>query len=122
MSPPPLHIAVSREIDAPPAAVFDTWLDAESVCQWLFATPGGAMEKVEIHPRVGGGFEIFERRGDMLATHFGTYIEIDRPRRLVFDFSTDRAATPSRVSICFEARESGCSVTLSHELDPQWAA
>jgi uncharacterized protein YndB with AHSA1/START domain len=80
------------------------------------------MEKVEIVPRVGGGFEIFERRGTQLATHFGTFVEIDRPRRLAFDFCTDREQGTTRICVDFEARAGGCYVTLTHELDPQWAA
>ena len=117
-----VRLVVTRRFEAPPEAVFDAWLDAESVCQWLFATPGGVMEKVELNPRVGGGFVINERRGDALATHFGTYVEIDRPRRLVFDFATDREQAPTRVSVDIVAEGSGCRLTLAHDMDPQWAA
>ncbi len=62
----PIILTVERHIDAPPERVFDAWLDAGAVGQWLFATPGGVMEKVEIDPRVGGKFLIVERRGDAL--------------------------------------------------------
>lgn len=111
-----------RQFAAPRGPVFDAWLDAESVAQWLFVTPGGVMERVRITPRVGGGFEICERRGEQLAAHYGTYVEIDRPRRLAFDFTTDRAEAPSRVDVDFEARDGGCLVSLTHALDPRWAA
>lgn len=118
----PLRLTVSRQFAASPEAVFDAWLDAESVVQWLFTTPGGVMERVQITPRVGGGFEVFERRGEQLATHYGTYIELDRPRRLAFDFSTDREQAPTRVSVDFEARDGGCVVTLTHEMDAKWVS
>lgn len=119
--PNEITLTVTRHFDAAPEVVFDAWLDAESAAQWLFVTPGGVMERVHIEPRVGGAFEVFERRGDQLATHFGTYAEIDRPRRLAFDFATEPDAAATRVTVAFEANGSGCLVTLTHELDAAWA-
>lgn len=118
----PVSIHVSHLIAAPPEAVFDAWLDAESAAQFLFATPGGVMEKVEINPRIGGGFEIVERRGAQMAAHYGTYVEIDRPGRLVFDFRTDPEGAPTRVTIACEAQAESCVVTIAHELAPEWSA
>lgn len=117
----PVLLTVSREFQAPPELVFDAWLDAESIAQWLFATPGGVMERVEVQPRVGGRFLVVERRGAMLASHFGTFVELDRPHRLAFDFKTEEAAPPTRVTVTFEARAGGCMVTLTHAMDAQWA-
>src|SRR6187549_2991706 len=83
----PILLVVKRTIDAPAELVFDAWLDQDSIRNWLFATPGGEMVRVEVDPRVGGEFIVFEKRGDMVAEHYGRYLEIDRPRRIVFLFA-----------------------------------
>ena len=117
----PIRLEVSRRIAAPPEQVFDAWLDPDSVGRWLFATPDGVMERVEIDPRVGGRFEIDERRGGELAEHFGEYLEIDRPRRLVFTFAAMRDAGFTRVTVTIAPDGEGSRLTLVHEMDPQWA-
>lgn len=114
-------VEVSRHIPAPPERVFDAWFDAEGLGQWLFATPDGKMERVEVDPRIGGGFRIDERRGDEVAEHTGTYVEIDRPGRLAFDFGTSFEATPTRITVTIEPDGDGSLLTLRHEgVWPDW--
>ena len=108
-------VEVSRHLAAAPERVFDAWLDPASLGRWLFATPDGAMERVEIDARVGGRFEIDERRGDDVAKHWGNYVEIERPRRLAFDFGTSFEATPTRVTVTIEPDGDGSRLTLRHE-------
>ena len=118
----PTALTVSRRFEAPAERVFDAWLDPDGVGRWLFATPGATMERVEIDARVGGSFMIAERRGEELAEHFGTYLEIDRPRRLVFQFATSHADAPTRVTVEIDPQGLACVLTLTHEIDPAWAA
>ena len=115
MTTPTAIVEVTRRIAAPPERVFDAWLDPDGVGQWLLATPDGVMEKVEIDPRVGGGFTIVERRGADLAEHHGEYVEIDRPRRLAFDFWTSFSEARTRVTVTIAAEGEGSLVTLTHE-------
>jgi uncharacterized protein YndB with AHSA1/START domain len=108
-------LTVERRIAAPPETLFDAWLDPDAAGQWLFATPGGVMEKIEIDPRVGGRFTIVERRGEDLAAHFGEYVEIDRPRRLAFDFWTSFSDERTRIIIEIAPDGGGSLLTLTHE-------
>jgi len=110
-------VRVTRRYAAAPERVFDAWLDPKVAGKFLFATPTGQMIKAEIDPRVGGAFVFVDRRPDMGdVEHVGTYVEIDRPRRLVFDFAVPKyEATLTRIILDFAPSGSGCELTLTHE-------
>jgi len=120
----PIILKVSRDFDASPEAVFDAWLDPAKAGKFLFATPDGEMLKVEIDARVGGRALVVERRASGDAHHHLQYEVIDRPRRLVFLFRADPAEEGAwtRVSIEITPKNAGSMLTLTHEMDPQWAA
>jgi uncharacterized protein YndB with AHSA1/START domain len=115
-------ISITRRFDFPMERVFDAWLDPAKVGKWLFATPTGTMVRVEIDPRIGGTFNITERRGDEDVEHVGTYLELDRPRRLVFSFAVPKYSTlVTRVSIDLKPLPGGCELTLTQEgTPPEW--
>lgn len=118
----PIVLALTRHFDAAPERVFDAWLDPALAARFLFATPGGEMLKIEIDARIDGGFTIVERRPWGDAGHYGKYVEIDRPRRLVFLFRADPSVEGwTRVTIEIEAEDAGARLTLTHEMDAAWA-
>lgn len=118
----PIEVRVEKHFRHPPERVFDAFIDPDRVGGWLFRTPEGVMEKAFYDPRPGGSFEIVERRGDDLARHWGEFIEIDRPRRIVFAFWVDEAPDDhTRVTVTFTAAGDGCDVVLIHDLEPHWA-
>ena len=110
-------IVVSRRFDVSPERVFDAWLDPARAAKFLFATPTGEIVKVEIDARVGGSFLIVDRRPEIgEAEHFGRYVEIDRPRRLAFDFALSKdMKDATRVTIDIKPVGDGCELTLTHE-------
>lgn len=117
-------LTVTREFAASPERVFDAWLDPKDAARFLFATPDGEMVTCEIDARVGGRGLIVERRAAGDAHHRIRFEEIDRPRRLVFLFSADPAEEGewTRVSIEIMPGPAGCTLTLTHQMDPAWAA
>ena len=120
----PVTLAVTRSFAAPPERVFDAWLNPEDARHFLFATPEGEMQTVEIDPRVGGRALIVERRASGDVHHRMQFEVIERPRRLVFLFAADpaREGEWTWVTIAIAPTPSGCTLTLSHELAPEWAA
>ena len=80
---PATQLTVRREISATAEELFDAFLDAESLGE--FMRPGSAKHSdVITDPRVGGEFEINMHVNDTTIRHHGVYREIDRPRKLVF--------------------------------------
>lgn len=117
MSNEPLRtVTVTRRFNASPERVFDAWLDPGVAGKWLFATPTGEMVRVEIDARVGGQFIFTDRRDGEDIDHVGEYLEIDRPRRLVFTFAVPKFSSQySQVSIEITPLKDGCELTLTHE-------
>jgi uncharacterized protein YndB with AHSA1/START domain len=123
--PQPVTVRVTRRFNVPIERVFDAWLTPSQAARFLFATRTGNVLHCEIEPAVGGSFVVTDRRpvadGDESffdAQHRGTYIEIDRPNRLVFDFVVEPYTdAPTRVSLDFvPLGVSICEVVLTHEL------
>jgi uncharacterized protein YndB with AHSA1/START domain len=114
-------IRLKRHFNASAERVFDAWLDSQHVGRWLFTNPKGQIVHVQIDARVGGSFSITRRDGEDIE-HVGKYLEIQRPRRLVFEFSVPRFSTQiTVVSIVIEPAGDGCDLTLTHTgVLPEW--
>jgi len=106
-------VRVSRRLEAPAERVFDAWLDPQNAGKWLFATPAGEMVRVEIDARVGGRFVFVDRRAGEQVEHTGEYLEIDRPRRLAFNFMVPKfSAEATRIQVDLAPAASGPGATL----------
>lgn len=110
-------VVVTQRYDAAPETVFDAFLDVGVARRFLFATATGEMIEAEIDPRVGGRYAFTERRPDMGdVRHVGEYLEIDRPRRLVFTFGAPQF-DPRMTTVTIEIRPlpGGCELTLVND-------
>lgn len=113
---------VSRVFHYPAERVFAAWLDPQLARQFLFATPGGEMVRAEVDPRVGGSFVFTNRRDGEDVEHVGEYLEMDPPRRLVFQYGiTGFNAPPDVVSVEFAHHPNGCELTLKHTMGAEYA-
>ncbi|TCP58156.1 uncharacterized protein YndB with AHSA1/START domain [Tumebacillus sp. BK434] len=117
-------VRVTRRFAVAPETIFDAWLTPELIGRWMFGPALREEEvlRIETDARVGGTFSFVVRRGDLEIDHIGRYLELDRPRRLVFTWAV--APDPidsSRVQIDIVPLETGCELTLTHELAAEWA-
>lgn len=117
---PQIAVPVCRQFSASAERVFDAWLDAGKVGTWMFSSD--EIVRMEVDPRVGGKFSFVVRREGEEIDHTGEYLEIDRPRRLVFTWGIPQASADfSRVVVEIVSLGTGCELTLTHELHPEWA-
>jgi uncharacterized protein YndB with AHSA1/START domain len=109
-------IRVTRHFTVSAERVYDAWLDAKVAARWLFATPTGQMVRAETDPRVGGTFVFVDRRDGQDEEHVGEYLELDRPRRIVFTFAVPRHSKEyTTVTVDIVPNGGGCDLTLTHD-------
>jgi uncharacterized protein YndB with AHSA1/START domain len=114
---------VRRRYRASPERVFDAWLDPAQVEAWMGAAARregmGELVHVELEARVGGRFRFVYRRAGSELVQSGRYLEVRRPRRLVFSWDI---ALPDveRIEIEITPTADGCELLLEHVMDPAW--
>ena len=114
MTPPALTIV--RRFAATAERVFDAWLDPERAALWLFTAPGREAHSMQNDPRVGGHWVITDRRDGVEYKALGEYVEIDRPRRLVFTFGMPQFSPDfNRVTVEIAPDGEGCLMSVTQE-------
>lgn len=113
-------VEIRRLLPVPVDEAFRWWTEADLLQRWM--SPTGTVS-AEIDLRVGGSFTIVMRDSGMEIEHRGEYLEIERPRRLVFTWSSRYTRGVSLVTVTFEPTESGESwLRLVHSRLPEEAA
>ena len=86
-------------------------------------SPVGTVE-AQVDLRVGGALRIVMRGEGTVIEHFGEYIEIDPPRRLVFTWASPfTGAEPSLITLELEPeRADATQVLLAHSRLPESVA
>lgn len=125
MTEKPAAIAV-QTFRAPAERVYDAVLDTGMIARFMF---GPLLREEEIlhirnEPKVGGAFSYKVRRGENVIDHVGAFLELDRPRRIVFTWAVlgESDNDPSTVTIDITPTADGCSLRLVHGMAPEWAA
>ncbi|WP_413320128.1 SRPBCC family protein [Agrococcus sp. 1P02AA] len=116
--------AASHDFAVSAEKVFDAWLDPELVRRWMGralaeSAPGTVLQDVRIDAREGGELWLVDSRDPAQTTPTGTFVELDRPRRLVFTW-LPADGEHSVVSIDIEPTATGCTLVLRHEMEAEW--
>jgi uncharacterized protein YndB with AHSA1/START domain len=112
-----IDMRMTRRLPATPAQVFDAYTDAEQQKIWfsiLDEQPG--IVEIEVDLRVGGQqTAVWGPDRDTLFRETQTFVEIDRPHRLVTEStgtSPDGMTMSTRIEVTFEAAGDGTLMTV----------
>lgn len=123
-------VRIERHLAASPDQIHDAWLTPASVCGWMsraLQASGlpGDVRRVEIDPTEGGAFTFSDQRDEGEAVHFGRYLVIERPSRIVFTwFTSDEEARENRstVTLSLSPEGTGTRAVLEHRMSAKWRA
>jgi uncharacterized protein YndB with AHSA1/START domain len=101
-----MEIKLERTIPAPPAEVFDAWLDPKTP-----GTPWNEGDKLLLTPKVDGFF--YWLIND--THHYGRFTEVDRPARIQHTWmSRFTLGEETKVTVTFKKKGEDTLMTLVH--------
>jgi uncharacterized protein YndB with AHSA1/START domain len=116
------RVAVTHRFAVSAERVYDAWLDPAKMRNFLYATATGEVVRCDVDAHVGGRYTIVDRRNGEDVLHEGTYLELERPRKIVFTLCVPKYSPhEDQVTIEIAPLEHGCELTLTTETDDQWA-
>jgi len=77
-------VQIRRRMRATAEQIFDLWTQPELMVRWMSPYPGAVNCKASCDPHPGGAFSLFMSSEESNREVSGTYVEVDRPRKLVF--------------------------------------
>jgi uncharacterized protein YndB with AHSA1/START domain len=111
-------VTVRKFLPASREEVFDAWLDAEGMRQWMCPGPVTSAE-VTLDPRVGGQFRIVMTAPRAEFINTGEFLLLDRPAILKFTWISSRMANEETlVTVELFPRGQECELVLTHERVP----
>ena len=115
------HVDVRRVINAPAKDLFEAWLDAEALSQFMEGSKTELSSTATNDPRVGGRFHILMHTPDGTPVpHDGEYVAIEPHSRLVFTWNSPYSGGNSLVTVTFTPQDKGAGteVRIVHERLP----
>jgi uncharacterized protein YndB with AHSA1/START domain len=109
-------LQMTRRFDASPERVFQAWTDQKLAAAWLFTSATSEAHHASLDVRVGGQWEITDRRDGVDYRAIGEYLEVTPPGRLVFTFGMPQFAPGfDTVTVEIAADGAGAVMTMTQE-------
>jgi len=112
-------VQLRRRVKASAEQIFDLWTQPDLMARWMSPFPGAVDCKASSDLRPGGAFSLVMASGESSRAVSGTYVQIDRPRKLVFTWMgplTNNVNT--LVTVEFNERGDETDLVLTHERLP----
>ena len=112
-------VEVRRRVRAGAEQIFDLWTKPDLMVRWMSPYPGAVDCKASCDLRPGGAFSLVMSSEESSREVSGTYVEVDRPRKLVFTWIgplTNNVNT--LITVEFNPRGDETDLVLTHERLP----
>lgn len=108
------ELRIERTFAASAEEVFDAWTSPEVMRRWFRPGPGWGEARAEVDLREGGRVRVFMRRPDGTeAGAQGEYTLIDRPRRLIMNWTfEDDLSNKQLIELSFSETEGSTRVLM----------
>ncbi len=80
-------VQIRRRVRAGAEQIFDLWTKPDLMVRWMSPFPGTVDCKARCDLRPGGAFSLVMSSAEAIREVSGTYVQIDRPRKLVFTWT-----------------------------------
>src|SRR5437868_2823758 len=110
-------LVLKHAYKCPAEKLFSAWLDPETVRQFM-APDTSRVSKLDWTAKVGSDFLVEMTDADHVVPHTGRFLEIDRPRRIVFTWNSPYAGKDTQVTLDFAQTGDKTLLTLTHERLP----
>lgn len=112
-------VQIRRRVRATAEQIFELWTQPDLMARWMSPFPGPVDCKASSDLRPGGTFSLVMTSQDASREVSGTYVQIDRPRKLVFTWVgplTNNVSTLVTVELTPSGDET--DLVLTHERLP----
>jgi uncharacterized protein YndB with AHSA1/START domain len=111
-----ITVTMTRRFNTTAEIVFDAFLDPKIMKKW-FLTTEPTNKTVKNEPYVGGTWETVDHRDGTDYWAIGTYVEIDRPNRLMLTLQMPQLnESTDTITVELKALEQGCEMTFTQNI------